>query len=223
MTRMPFSRLRMLLLMVALLLLVTLVQLGLVTVAFDKLGLSSYSAFLLLVITLAGSSINLPLFTMKAGKASFRMLPPALKKALLAQRIPFTGETSIVLNVGGGMVPLAFVVYLLLHNPLKLSQVFIATAIVTGVANIASRPLLRLGVSIPLLVAPITAALIASHLDPVQRAALAYVSGTVGVLVGADLLHLKDIQKMGVPVAAIGGAGSFDGIFLTGLLAVLLA
>lgn len=71
--------------------------------------------------------------------------------------------------------------------------------------------------------APITAALIAAHLDPGQRAALAYVSGTVGILVGADLLHLDEIRRTGVPVATIGGAGSFDGIFLTGLLAVLLA
>jgi uncharacterized membrane protein len=221
MTRLPFSRL--LLLMVALLFLVSLVQLGLVTVAFDKLGLSSYSAFLLLVITLAGRLINLPMFIMKADETRFRMLPPALKKALLGQRIPFTGGTLIVLNVGGGMVPLAFAIYLLLHNPLKLSQVFIATAIVAGVANIASHPLLRLGAFIPLLVAPITAALIAAHLDPGQRAAIAYISGTVGILVGADLLHLKDIRRTGVPVAAIGGAGSFDGVFLTGLLAVLLA
>jgi uncharacterized membrane protein len=150
MTRLPFPRLRMLLLMVAFLFLVTLVQLGLVTVAFDKLGLSSYSAFLLLVITLAGSLVNLPIFIVKADETRFRMLPPALKKALLAQRIPFTGETSIVLNVGGGLVPLVFVIYLLLHNPLNLSQVFIATPIVTGIANIAHHPLLRFGVSIPL-------------------------------------------------------------------------
>jgi len=29
--------------------------------------------------------------------------------------------------------------------------------------------------------------------------------------------------KIGAPVASIGGAGKFDGIFLTGLIAVLLA
>jgi uncharacterized membrane protein len=28
---------------------------------------------------------------------------------------------------------------------------------------------------------------------------------------------------MGAPVASIGGAGTFDGIFLTGILAVLIA
>ena len=31
------------------------------------------------------------------------------------------------------------------------------------------------------------------------------------------------IKKLGAPVASIGGAGTFDGIFFTGVLAVLLA
>jgi uncharacterized membrane protein len=43
------------------------------------------------------------------------------------------------------------------------------------------------------------------------------------VLLGADVLRLKDIRKLGEPVASIGGAGSFDGIFLTGIIAVLIA
>ena len=31
------------------------------------------------------------------------------------------------------------------------------------------------------------------------------------------------MSALGAPVASIGGAGTFDGIFLTGILAVLLA
>ncbi len=60
-------------------------------------------------------------------------------------------------------------------------------------------------------------------LDQQNSAPLAYISGTLGVLIGADLMRLGSIKKMGTPVASIGGAGSFDGIFLTGLVAVLLA
>ena len=41
--------------------------------------------------------------------------------------------------------------------------------------------------------------------------------------VGADILNLKKIGNQGVPVASIGGAGTFDGIFLNGIFAVLLA
>jgi uncharacterized membrane protein len=42
-------------------------------------------------------------------------------------------------------------------------------------------------------------------------------------LIGADLLNLGIIQELGAPIASIGGAGRFDGIFMTGILAVLLA
>ena len=51
---------------------------------------------------------------------------------------------------------------------------------------------------------------------------LAYISGVMGVLIGADLMRLRDVLKMGAPMASIGGAGTFDGIFITGLIAVLL-
>jgi uncharacterized membrane protein len=75
----------------------------------------------------------------------------------------------------------------------------------------------------PLFVAPFTAALTALLIAPENSAPLAYICGTMGVLLGADLLRLNDIRKIGTPVASIGGAGTFDGIFLTGIVAVLLA
>jgi len=43
------------------------------------------------------------------------------------------------------------------------------------------------------------------------------------VIIGADLLRLPDIRRLGTPFASIGGAGTFDGIFITGIVAVLLA
>ena len=36
-------------------------------------------------------------------------------------------------------------------------------------------------------------------------------------------LNLGKIRGLGAPVASIGGAGKFDGIFMTGIVAVLLA
>ena len=54
-------------------------------------------------------------------------------------------------------------------------------------------------------------------------AAVASVSGSLGTLIGADLLNLGRIQGLGAPVMSIGGAGTFDGIFLTGIMAVRLA
>jgi uncharacterized membrane protein len=45
----------------------------------------------------------------------------------------------------------------------------------------------------------------------------------MGTLIGGDLLHVRQVRRLATPVASIGGAGTFDGIFLTGIIAVLLA
>jgi uncharacterized membrane protein len=45
----------------------------------------------------------------------------------------------------------------------------------------------------------------------------------LGALIGADLLNIPKIPKLGAPVASIGGAGTFDGVFLSGIIAVVLA
>jgi len=72
-------------------------------------------------------------------------------------------------------------------------------------------------------VPPIIAAICGWFLGGSHADAVAYVSGVIGTLVGADLMNLRKIGGLGAPVASIGGAGTFDGIFLTGIVAVLLA
>jgi uncharacterized membrane protein len=67
------------------------------------------------------------------------------------------------------------------------------------------------------------AAITAAFISWRNAAPLAYAGGSLGVLIGADLLNLGKLQRLGAPVASIGGAGTFDGIFVTGLFAVLLA
>lgn len=198
------------------------VQFGLITIAFDKLGLSQDAAFLLLVSSLAGSMLNLPLFSLRA-KASTQDLAHWRFSGLLRPQLPFTGRTLIAVNVGGCLIPLAFSVYLMRHGGLAPGDVALATMLVSLVCYLASRPLPGLGIAMPILVAPLSAALVAMLVAPEARAPLAYVCGTLGVLIGADLLRLGDIRKLGSPLASIGGAGSFDGIFLTGIVAVLLA
>jgi uncharacterized membrane protein len=69
----------------------------------------------------------------------------------------------------------------------------------------------------------VTTAILAFILSREYAARLAYIGGSMGTLIGADLLNLDKISGLGAPVASIGGAGTFDGIFLTGIQAVLLA
>ena len=142
---------------------------------------------------------------------------------MLRPRLTFTGRTLVAVNVGGGVIPVAFSVYLFTHNPLGVIDLVLGTGVVVLVSHLASRPVPGRGINIPILVAPIAAAAVALMLEPENSAPLAYIAGTLGVLIGADLLRLRDVLRLGAPIASIGGAGTFDGVFITGIVAVLLA
>lgn len=218
---MPFSPFYFALLLVTFGLLAVFVQAGALTLAFDKLGLSPHSATLLLFTSLLGSLINLPLFSIKAESPS-APLPQPFHSLFRLRPMEFTGKTVIAINVGGCLVPLAFSAYLLRHNPLNPLIVISAVAMVAAVCRLTSRPVPGIGIGIPIFVAPLVAATVSLIIDPEFSAPLAYISGTLGVLIGADISRINDIRKMGTPFASIGGAGTFDGIFLSGIVAVLL-
>ena len=91
------------------------------------------------------------------------------------------------------------------------------------IVHMMAQPVRGMGIAVPTFIPPLVAATTALLLSRRSAPALAYVAGSLGTLIGADLLNLDKIHGLGAPVASIGGAGTFDGIFLTGILAVLLA
>ena len=201
-----------------------LIQVGLLSIAFTKLGLSLEFGFLLLFFSLLGSLINIPLFQFKE-QLQFPLapVPKSSQRGFLFPLQPRRSlQTVIAINMGGGVIPVFFSFYLFTVYDLDLFLLVVAIITVSFVSYSVSRPIEGLGIGMPILYAPLTAAIIALVLDPNMSSVIAYISGTLGVLIGADLLRMRDIAKLGVPVAAIGGAGTYDGIFLTGIVAVLL-
>ena len=211
---------RLLLFILALLVLLAVVHVGVISITFSKLGLTRESAFVLLFCSLLGSMINLPLFTIKLST------PIKLRDVPMSRMLrPYiqSGRTLIAVNVGGCLIPVLFSVYLFSIQPLMPYQILIGIGLVTVISYTFSFPVPGTGIGMPMIVAPVCAAIIAIMLNSELSAPLAYISGTMGVLIGADLLNFRHVSKMGALVASIGGAGTFDGIFMTGILAVLLA
>lgn len=219
-----FSPPHLILVIVLLSLLLAFVQVGLLTLAFEKLGLSAGGGLLLLLVSLFGSQINLPLVSITAWRPPEEdQLAAAWRSILHLPPLPFTGKTVIAVNVGGCLVPVGFSLYLLNRSGIDLTTALLGIGIVSTISYLVSRPIPGLGIGMPILIGPLAAAVVSIVLAPEHSAPLAYVSGTLGVLIGADLLRLKDVQRLGAPLASIGGAGTFDGIFITGVVAVLLA
>jgi len=203
-------------------LLLAIAQLGLVSWAFEKLGLSPAQGMLLLFTSLLGSVINLPITSIKAEQPDIPAEIQSHRGLLRVPALPFTGRTIIAVNFGGCLVPLVFTLSLINRFPFTGGELLLAVSIASLACYLASRPIPGIGIGMAPLVAPLTAAIVALAIDRELAAPLAYISGTLGVIIGADLLRLKDIAKLGAPIASIGGAGTFDGIFLTGMVAVLL-
>jgi uncharacterized membrane protein len=204
---------------------VALVFVGAVSIAFENVGFTPITVFLILIGTLMGSFINIPLLRLRA------KIPVIHDDYVnwfgISYRIPQVeyGETFTLLavNVGGALIPTAVSIYLLsrssLSTVLLCSVGVLAVAIVT---HLVARPVKGVGIATPAFIPPIAAAVAALILFPAHPKTIAYVAGTLGTLLGADLLNLRKISKLGAPVASIGGAGTFDGVFLSGIIAVLL-
>jgi uncharacterized membrane protein len=204
-----------------LVLLFLLIMVGAISYAFDKIGLDPFAVFALFSACLIGSSINIPVRRMRNDGV---MMDQVVSFFGFRFRIPTVRrpETVIAVNVGGAVIPCLIALYLLASTSYPL-QALIGVAIVTAVSKLLARPVPGLGIAMPAFIPPIVAALVALILAPEQGPMVAYISGTFGVLIGADVLNLKNLRALRAPVVSIGGAGTFDGIFLTGIIAVLLA
>lgn len=202
--------------------LVALIELGVLKYAYERIGVPPRYVLGILLLSLLGSAINIPVAefapeeVVSGGFVDFygvRYVVPVVRE---------WPRTILAVNVGGALIPVILSVYLLVKNKLYMRG-FLAVTGVAVVAHSLARPVPGVGISLPIFVPPVVAAVAAMALGWRQAAPLAYIAGSLGTLIGADLLNLGKIQGLGAPVASIGGAGTFDGVFLAGIVAVLLS
>jgi uncharacterized membrane protein len=202
--------------------LLTLLEFGVIRYAYEKAGIGHRQAVSLLLLSLLGSYINVPVAELPPERVSAGREVAFFGLRYVVPAVEQWQRTIVAVNVGGAVIPTVVSVYLLWWTGLWLPAAG-AVAVVTAVVHALARPIPGVGIGVPFLVPPMAAASAALVLAPQGAAAVAYVAGTLGTLIGADLLNLDKIRGLGAPVASIGGAGRFDGIFMTGVLAVLLA
>jgi uncharacterized membrane protein len=202
--------------------LIILIEIGILRYAYAKIGIKSRHMFSLLLLTFLGSYVNIPV-----AELPLEQVHPGGEIPFFGMRyvIPMVQEwprTIIAVNVGGAIIPTLLSLYLAAKNRLY-GRGLLGVAIVAIVVHLMAYPVKGVGIAEPTFIPPLIAAGVGLLLSRQFAAPLAYVSGSLGTLIGADLLNLGKIQGLGAPIASIGGAGTFDGIFLTGILAVLIA
>jgi len=193
-----------------------------------KLRLAPDTAVLLVAAIIIGGAINIPV--KRIVRAEPLAVDPMAVFGLLGRWPQFQRlqrETVIAVNVGGCLVPSALAIYEAVHlfadAPQVVPGVGFAVLANIGVCYWLARPLKGIGIALPGLVPPVLAASCAIVLAPDHATPVAFIAGVFGPLIGADLLHLRDIERIEAGIASIGGAGTFDGIVLSGIVAAYLA
>ena len=134
-----------------------------------------------------------------------------------------SGSTTVAMNVGGAIIPLLISFYLLRKAPmLKTALAVAVVATVSGLlAEVDAKG--RIGLQFGYLILPLVAVSVALILAQRNAPQVAFISGSIGGIIGVDLVHLSEAVRTGATYLSIGGRGVFDGIFTTGIVAAMLA
>lgn len=231
----PVSMFYLFLLLLALIFMVSLVFMFIGDLLVSALGLPWQIVGVFFFVSLFGSFINLPVGTLES------RVPVVSVREVMAFGVRWqvpsvrvgVARTHVLINVGGAVLPIIVSGYLL-GMPLGQSgnpvDEYIAIAVVllmvTIGVNRSAKIIEGLGVATPAFVPPlltVATTILVNFVAPLHSPAqVAYIGGTLGTLIGADLLNLNKIRDIGAPVVSMGGAGTFDGIYLTGIVSVLL-
>lgn len=218
----PLAHPFLLALVVLFVVLIALIEVGVLSYAYEKMGVDRRYVFGVLMLTLLGSYVNVPVAELPAERVVSGQEVFYFGMRYVIPHVEEWPRTVIAVNVGGAVVPTLLSLYLLVKKGLYV-RAFVGVAVVTAIVHWLAQPIAGMGIAVPMFIPPVIAAAVALILSRRSAPSLAYISGSLGTLIGADLLNLGNVQGLGAPIVSIGGAGTFDGIFLTGILAVLLA
>ncbi|OKY77566.1 MAG: putative membrane protein [Candidatus Methanohalarchaeum thermophilum] len=194
------------------------------------LGFSPFMTLLIYMLILIGSAVNIPIFKLEKKETVAMPERDVFGFKFPDQLFRESKYITVSLNLGGAIIPTLLSFYLLLTIPIEeIYATMVATLIVVFVSKKGARLVEGAGISMPMIIPPLTAvlasmfSLILFNLPFINLAKISFFSGVLGVLIGADILNLNKIKKLRVSMISIGGAGTFDGIFLTGVFSVIFS
>jgi uncharacterized membrane protein len=202
-------------------LVVALIQVGILQYVFESMGVNRRYMLALLLFCLLGSYVNISIARFPDTHERVGRIVEFFGMQYVVPDIVDSPGTVLAVNLGGAVIPCLLSLYLIVKHELFLKSV-VAVGIVALLIHLMARPVPGVGIAVPVLIPPLVTALVAMSISSWNPAPLAYIAGSLGTLIGADLMNLGKVRDLGAPVASIGGAGKFDGIFLTGIVAVLL-
>ena len=229
----PFSLVLIFVLILLLILFLPLLFLGIIGGALRSLGFSGWAVFFLILASVIGSFINIPVTRIEGARNRAYQFRDRFGRIYAMHDRP---DTTVAINVGGAVIPICvnlYLVYYILSSPAFFPEPFAVLLggcagifLVAGITHSVARVVPGMGITTPFFVPPLCALLcgiLFSFGNVLAAPPIAFAAGTMGTLIGADLLNWRHLDRIGAPMVSIGGAGTFDGIFLSGILAAFLA
>jgi uncharacterized membrane protein len=228
----PLSVLAIVMFIGLVLLLIPLLVLGVIGAAFTRLGLSWIEGLALVLMMLAGSFVNIPLYLIR--RDMVRATPFDADRNGVISLSPSTTpvwETRISLNLGGGVIPVCIAAYLVYQAATFTGSslqvpLFLSAGVVAVVTFVATREITGIGIRVPILIPALTALLagiILSGGTGLTAALTALAGGVIGTLAGGNLAHLRHVRELEVAEVSLGGFGTFGAVFLCCVLPALVA
>ncbi len=189
-------------------------------------GVNAKTALLMFLMIILGSLVNIPVYEKEGGEYIRQYSFFGFIYAVRERR-----KVVVAVNLGGCVFPAILALKALsdLISSIGFWQWFAVFLFSSMVIYSMARPVPGVGIVVPMLIPPLTASLfsflilVMSGHPLLLLPKLSFSTGVLSALVGADILHLRDLDKIGSGVVSIGGAGTFDGIFLTGIFAVIFS
>jgi len=201
----------------------------------ENVGIPQEYFWAVTLLSLIGSFVNIPLMVLKSDNPV-----PQIKQVEsfgITYEIPEIDapqkETHVMINIGGAIIPTIISLYLLIFSIpgcaddlfLTYVKILIVLFVVSVSTHQSAQIVEGLGITTPAWGPPtmtVFIILLINHFSAVVcPTQVAYIGGSLGALIGADIMNLNKIAGVG-PVVSIGGAGTFDGVYLTGLISVIL-
>ena len=227
----PLSVFMIIILIGLVIILIPLLILGMIGAAFTRLGFSWISALAVVLLMLFGSFVTIPVYRIRRDMIRVSHNEASVFGAGVPLASGQVWDTTISLNLGGVVIPVCLSLIMVYRAILitGTSLVFTVGAGITIVAIItfvSTRRVTCVGIRVPLLIPGLTALLAGLFLaggTGLTAAVNAFVSGTTGVLLGGNIVHLYRIKDLEVPEVSFGGAGTFGSVFICCMLPALIA
>jgi uncharacterized membrane protein len=227
----PLSVLAIVLFIGFVILLIPLLILGVIGAAFTRLGLSWIAALALVLLMLAGSFVNIPVYRIERDMIRATPLDSAGNELVSPFAAPPVWETVISINLGGGILPVCIAGYMvyravMIDGIALVVPVTICAALVLVISFVSTREAAGVGIQVPFIIPALTALLAGVLLyggTGLTAAVTALAGGVIGTIAGGNLAHLFRVRDLEIPEVSIGGFGTFGAVFLCCILPALIA